>query len=1136
MVSARPFADFTWNYPATLPPAAQQERDYVVAHWNELVGHLTPRDAGSPDPPPYVTTPPVDPSSSERRFLRVTRAAIDTNGNGLPDWWELQHGYSAFAASNDDPRFADPAGDTDGDGLNNYEEWATGTNPRNFDTDGDLSPDGEEKAKETDPLSPLSTPTVLVGTGRLMGGGHVFGSSGIGWSNAIYKDTEGPLAGTVLPDVQVFRDPPTGSNTGFPNFDEWAGLLETHAAFPATMPLWAYEFKGNKGPNILPYYADSPFLSVWNIRGSGQLYIAEDVETNRLQHSRVWLRGPVAPAGGRIRTLLLRKELVAGHNVEGEFGGWIPNYETETVSLQAVTLTVPEGQRASSNFIDLVPSFTNIDHSVPPVKFFQIPRWSLLPVECNIVQGTPGSGEETSGNWLVEESYPIPEVTFHVAGVTVSANTAVVHVTGEVFDPLSAITGRTADAPTKLEFYSAGELLGESLLTSEVEEGQTFDTTVNVPLNRDGSFVLRAQTDSNASGLAGWDQAGVSVVWTESAAAQGFSAGSISLSFGTAPLATVVDTITVKEGGPPGTVLSETGANTGIYSGSITLGGEAASCQLQIETSPAFSSGAVDVLCAEIRLTYPDTSTAKVNAVWKETGLGSLSFSTLLTAQDGNIIPAYVETMEMLGSHKGSSTPFTVSLPDDFPLSDDAFRESARLKVGNTEFRVKAFTFGGIKSYYPYDEDFPDKPRLFLPSAQAVPASVAVPGFISTPEGSPVDIALRLGQDTLIPLNGAFTVPVPDLQSSTVNVAGTGSGSGGQNVLASGASRWREPGDMISEDDLLTAFGLLYGNEGQYLLEKFYAAGGTIEFADEAGDLDVQWWTRSNHAPLIIIEEDDAEVGGEKYTPCGAAHLLWQGLHQSLGSPAMARQLTTEDFQYWGEYKNEFAKSAAGIAVGATELYLSGLTIFSDGADLIIALNEAAEGNRTALIAALPFVSVGIVKYLERRGGKMQLRNANTGELIAEVNKDELEELAVLFHSQNLLDPGSPLVQGQIGPKIREFLTAAGGPLTPQQIGAHGKLREEMLKIGSAPSATHQAHHDLPWALKKEFAEWGFNVNDPIFGRWFTAERHTQIHSTEKYNQWWGTWIEQVNREKRVPTRNELLLKLAKAHEEFPAE
>ncbi len=57
----------------------------------------------------------------------------DSDADGLPDWWETQHDLDAG-----DPAGANGAyGDADGDGLTNLGEYLAGTDPNNWDTDGD---------------------------------------------------------------------------------------------------------------------------------------------------------------------------------------------------------------------------------------------------------------------------------------------------------------------------------------------------------------------------------------------------------------------------------------------------------------------------------------------------------------------------------------------------------------------------------------------------------------------------------------------------------------------------------------------------------------------------------------------------------------------------------------------------------------------------------------------------------------------------------------------------------------------------------------------------------------------------------------------------------------------------------------
>ncbi|HKW29976.1 MAG TPA: PA domain-containing protein, partial [Verrucomicrobiae bacterium] len=56
------------------------------------------------------------------RRLNLQRM-VDTDNNGLPDWWELQY-FGQLTGT-------DPSADPDHDGMNNLAEWIAGTNPTN---------------------------------------------------------------------------------------------------------------------------------------------------------------------------------------------------------------------------------------------------------------------------------------------------------------------------------------------------------------------------------------------------------------------------------------------------------------------------------------------------------------------------------------------------------------------------------------------------------------------------------------------------------------------------------------------------------------------------------------------------------------------------------------------------------------------------------------------------------------------------------------------------------------------------------------------------------------------------------------------------------------------------------------------
>jgi hypothetical protein len=65
---------------------------------------------------------------------------IDSDGDGMPDSWEIPHALDPY-----DPTGVNGAtGDPDGDGLNNFNEMLTGNDPHQQDTDGNGFTDAEE--------------------------------------------------------------------------------------------------------------------------------------------------------------------------------------------------------------------------------------------------------------------------------------------------------------------------------------------------------------------------------------------------------------------------------------------------------------------------------------------------------------------------------------------------------------------------------------------------------------------------------------------------------------------------------------------------------------------------------------------------------------------------------------------------------------------------------------------------------------------------------------------------------------------------------------------------------------------------------------------------------------------------------
>ena len=89
-------------------------------------------------------------------------SSTDSDGDLMPDSWELQYGLNRHSAAVLGTALSEQSLDLDEDGLDNLREFQLGGDPLDYDTDGDCIPDGEE---ESFAQSVLRSPTLSMTSG-----------------------------------------------------------------------------------------------------------------------------------------------------------------------------------------------------------------------------------------------------------------------------------------------------------------------------------------------------------------------------------------------------------------------------------------------------------------------------------------------------------------------------------------------------------------------------------------------------------------------------------------------------------------------------------------------------------------------------------------------------------------------------------------------------------------------------------------------------------------------------------------------------------------------------------------------------------------------------------------------------------
>jgi hypothetical protein len=712
-----------------------------------------------------------------------------------------------------------------------------------------------------------------------------------------------------------------------------------------------------------------------------------------------------------------------------------------------------------------------IDAQGQPIDDPQSESVLLIPME--FVAKDMETGKETPVSDIAYDAHLAPSVTFTVNSATLATNGDLkLEVSGIVTDTLSELAANDSQRIQQIRFLANGAEIATQTLTAssthtpwkEHTFSVGYSTTLTIPNPGGRNWVIRAETTANAAGRTGWSQSAVAVSRTPVAGQTG-SGEAMQIQFAALPSNSTTDSLTLSHSETLGT-LTET--SNGLFNGQLTVSGVARAYSVKIIGNPSFSDTTVDAFQAYV--TWADNSgqPRKMVAKYQETGASTLAFTT------NGYLPAelnYQSTVESV-SHLGASRSGSGELLMWRMEVPDGLVESGALqvKVNDQTQELRPFTYSP-KKYYIVTPQSPNRPRIFVVTADNLPAGVDTikPDNLQiTGNGDKLSIKVTINGQTIH--DASAVVFKDDLGFDPATSEG--------------------PSGPITLPVLLTYFQLLYskpvnGVSGMNLLNYYQNGGNFLTVGDVLiGDSSVDYFSRLDGKLGIKIEED--------LDPVTAANLLLNALYEAMPYQPFNDYLPIDDFALFQASYGSLVQTAQQTGVFATNAYLAGLSIANEPFDWAITLSDLSEGKWSSAVGLIPFVPA-TAGCIIRKGDTVLASFAPAARnVISEALQkvDRIERLNFLR---------SKFEAGELTLKQMEVLVK-GKVIEPY---SSGYCRELLAKaLGPAPKSLKapNPHHDLPVAHMAEFLKRGININEAKYGRWVESNLGGGLHQSWSYD------------------------------------